>query len=288
MAKPNLTSWILFLVLSLVWGSSFVLMKKSAEHLTGIQIGAIRIFAAGLSLLPFAVFHAAKIPRRKLWIVVLTGLLGNFFPAMLFASAIEQNGESSLASILNSLTPLFVIVIGVLFFKTKIQNKKIAGVLTGFTGLVILSLSKNSSVTGDTSLLLILLATLFYGITVNLVSHYLKEVDGFKIATVSLSIMAIPAAFIMWDQNVFTTIQYDEEVHGSIFIAVLLGVTGSAIATALYYVLIKKSGGLFASLVTYAIPIVAIIWGVIANENITVIQVGCMAMILSGVYLANT
>jgi drug/metabolite transporter (DMT)-like permease len=147
-------------VLSLVWGSSFILMKKSAEHLSGMQIGAIRIFSAGVSFLPFAIFHAIKIPLRKLWIIVVTGLLGNFLPALLFASAIEKNGESSLASILNSLTPLFVIVIGVLFFKAKIENKKIAGVLIGFVGLVILSLSKNTSITGDTSLFLILLATL--------------------------------------------------------------------------------------------------------------------------------
>jgi drug/metabolite transporter (DMT)-like permease len=122
---------------------------------------------------------------------------------------------------------------------------------------------------------------------VNLVSHYLKEVDGFKIATVSLAIMAIPAGIIMWDQDVFSLVQYDEEAHLSIFIAVLLGVTGSAIATALYYILIKKSGGLFASLVTYAIPIVAIIWGIMAKENITPIQFGCLAMILAGVYMAN-
>lgn len=287
MAKHNFTSWGLFIVLALVWGSSFILMKKSAEHLTGMQIGAIRIFSAGISFLPFAIFHAAKIPPKKLLIVILTGLLGNFLPALLFATAIEKNGESSLASILNSLTPLFVIVIGVFFFKSKVQSKKIAGVLIGFAGLVILGLSKNSFFTGDSGLLLILMATIFYGITVNLVSHYLKEVDGFKIATVSLAIMAIPAGFVMWNQNVLAIIQYDDEAHLSILIAVLLGVTGSAVATALYYVLIKKAGGLFASLVTYAIPVVAIFWGVLANEDITAIQIACLAMILGGVYLAN-
>lgn len=287
MAKQNFTNWILFIVLALIWGSSFILMKKSAEHLTGLQIGAIRIFAAGVSFLPFAVFHLSKIPARKLIIVVFTGLFGNFLPALLFASAIERNGESSLASILNSLTPLFVIVIGVLFFKSKVQSKKIAGVLVGFAGLVILSLSKTSSFTGDTSLLLILIATVFYGITVNLVSHYLKQIDGFKIATVSLTIMAVPAAFIMWKHNVFSIVQYDDEAQWSIAIAVLLGITGSAIATALYYILIQKAGGLFASLVTYAIPVVAIAWGMLANENITPVQIGCLALILGGVYLAN-
>lgn len=287
MAKQNLTNWLLFTVLSVIWGSSFILMKKSGEQLNGLQIGAMRIFAAGVSFFPFAIFHITKIPRNKLLIVIITGLLGNFFPALLFASAIEQNGESSLASILNSLTPLFVIVIGVLFFKAKVQSKKIAGVLVGFAGLVILSISRNTSLSTDTGLLLILIATIFYGITVNLVSHYLKGIDGFKIATVSLTIMAFPAAFVLWRQNVFSMMQYDDKVKGALAIAVLLGVTGSAIATALYYILIQKAGGLFASLVTYAIPVVAIIWGILANENVTAVQMGCLALILAGVYLAN-
>jgi drug/metabolite transporter (DMT)-like permease len=287
MAKQNFTNWLLFTVLSLVWGSSFILMKKSSEHLNGLQIGATRIFSAGVSFLPLAVFHVTKIPLRKLGIVILTGLLGNLLPALLFASAIKGNGESSLASILNSLTPLFVIVISVLFFRSKVQGKKMAGVLVGFAGLVILSLLKGRFSANDSGLLLILIATVFYGITVNLVSYYLKEVDGFKIASVSLAIMALPAAFILWQQNVFSLVRYDEEARWSIAIACLLGIVGSAIATALYYVLIQKAGGLFASLVTYAIPVVAIIWGLLANEQITAIQIGCLAMILLGVYLAN-
>jgi drug/metabolite transporter (DMT)-like permease len=287
MAKQNFFNWFLFIVLSVVWGSSFILMKISAEHLNGLQIGATRIFAAGVAFLPWSVFHALKIPIKKLGVVILTGLFGNFLPALLFASAIKENGESSLASILNSLTPLFVIVIGVFFFKTKVQNRKIAGVLIGFAGLVILSLLRGPVNPDDYGLLLILIATVFYGITVNLVSHYLKEIDGFKIASVSLSIMAIPAGVIMLQQNVFYIARHNHEARLSIGVACLLGIVGSAIATALYYILIQKAGGLFASLVTYAIPIVAMMWGLLANENITAIQIGCLAIILAGVYLAN-
>lgn len=286
MVKQNIFQWALFVLLSLVWGSSFILMKKSTDHLNGVQIGAIRIFSAGICFLPFAVFHLRSIPAKKLGIVILTGLLGNFFPALLFATAIEGNGQSSLASILNSLTPLFVIVIGVLFFKSKVQSKKITGVLVGFAGLVVLSVSKGDLST-DPGLLLILVATIFYGLTVNLVSHFLKEVGGFKIATVSLAFMAIPSAWILWQQHVFSIARYDHEARLSIAIACLLGVVGSAIATALYYILIQKAGAVFASLVTYCIPVVAIIWGILANEDITVIQVGCLAIILFGVYMAN-
>jgi drug/metabolite transporter (DMT)-like permease len=287
MARQNFTNWLLFLLLSLVWGSSFILMKTSAEHLNGLQVGAVRIFAAGVSFLPFAVIYISRIPLRKMGIVILTGLLGNFFPALLFATAIKENGESSLASILNSLTPLFVIVIGVLFFKAKVAKNKIAGVLVGFAGLVMLSLLRGPVSANDNGVLLILIATIFYGINVNLVSHFLKGIDGLKIASVSLAIMAIPSAAIMWQQNVFSIARYDEEARWSIAVACLLGIVGSAIATAVYYILIQRAGGLFASLVTYAIPIVAMIWGLLANESITGIEIGCLAIILTGVYLAN-
>lgn len=287
MTKQNFTNWLLFFVLSLTWGSSFILMKKSAEHLNGLQIGATRIFAAGISFLPFAIFHFRQIPKNKFLGVILSGLFGNLLPAFLFATAISENGESSLASILNALTPLFVIVIGVFFFRAKVQRKKMAGVLIGFAGLVLLSLLRQPASTDDNGVFLILIATVFYGITVNVVAHYLKGIEGFKIATVSLAIMAIPAVLVMWQQGVFSIARNEEEARISIALAVLLGVAGSAIATALYYILIQKAGGLFASLVTYAIPIVAIMWGLLANENITAIQVGCLAMILAGVYLAN-
>src|SRR6478672_6949712 len=110
MNKQNLVNWLLFLLLSVVWGSSFILMKKSAEELTGWQIGSLRIFAAGLAFLPFAIFHITRVPVRKLPLVILSGVLGNLFPAFLFAIAIEKSINSSVASILNSLTPLFVIV----------------------------------------------------------------------------------------------------------------------------------------------------------------------------------
>ena len=287
MTKQNFINWLLFVVLSVVWGSSFILMKTSAEHLNGLQIGAIRIFAAGVCFLPWAVFHISKIPLKKLGVVALTGLFGNFLPALLFASAIKGNGESSLASILNSLTPLFVIVIGIVFFKSKVQGRKMVGVLIGFMGLVILSLLRGPVSANDNGLLLILIATVGYGITVNLVSHYLKGIDGFKIASVSLTIMAIPATFVLWQQNVFSIVQYDEDARWSIAIACLLGIVGSAIATGLYYVLIQRAGGLFASLVTYAIPIVAMFWGLLAHEHITAIQIACLVLILVGVYIAS-
>jgi drug/metabolite transporter (DMT)-like permease len=287
MSKQKLINWLIFMLLSVIWGSSFILMKKGAESLSGWQIGSLRIFSGGVVFLPFALFHVSKIPLRKIPLIILSGLLGNLFPAFLFALAIEKI-DSSMEGILNSLTPLFVIIISALFFKDRMQNKRLAGVLIGLIGLLILSFSKSSLVQNDLQYtLLILLATLFYGINVNIVSHYLKEVNPVQVATVSLAAIGLPAGIIAWQQNVFLIAQYDETARWSIAASILLGIVGSAIATALFYLLIKRSGALFASLVTYGIPVVSIIWGVLDGENVTLIQVGCLGMILGGVYLAN-
>lgn len=288
MNNQKLINWGLFVLLSLIWGSSFILMKLSKEHLNGYQIGAVRIFSAGLVFFPFALFHFIKIPKQKIPIVILSGLLGNLLPAFLFAVAIEKKIDSSLAGILNSLTPLFVIVISMIAYKASVPRNKLIGVVIGFIGLLLLSLSKGGiSLNNAGYAALILLATIMYGLNVNVVTQYLKGIDPFHMATVSLAFMGLIAGVILWQQEIVSMAIYDEGARISMLYAVLLGVVGSAIATLLFYILIKKAGGLFASLVTYAIPIVAIFWGIIAKENVTLIQISCLAVILGGVYLTN-
>jgi drug/metabolite transporter (DMT)-like permease len=278
-------SWALFVLLALIWGSSFILIKKSAAHLDGWQIGAVRIFSAAIVFLPLALFHLGKLPKAKIPLIILTGLLGNLFPAFLFGIAIQQKIESSVAGILNSLTPLFVIIIGALFFGVKIPAKKIVGVIIGFAGLLILSVSKGPVSVSDIGFtLLILLATLFYGLNVNIVGTYLKGLDPVKMATVSIAFLTIPTAIVLWLKPVSLA---TEEERSSVLAAVILGLLGSAAATIIFYMLIKKAGGLFASLVTYAIPIIAMFWGFLANENVGMVQLGCLGIILGGVYLAN-
>ncbi len=288
MQQQRVINWTIFILLSFIWGSSFILMKLSKEDLTGVQIGATRIFSAGLIFIPLAIFHFVKIPKQKLPLVILSGALGNLLPAFLFAIAIEKKIDSSLAGILNSLTPLFVIVINVLFYNAKLPMRKIAGVLIGFIGLLILSLSEGGiSFSNFGYALLILLATLLYGINVNLVSHYLRDVNPVYMASVSLALMSIPAGIIAWEQDTFALLQYNVSARWSFAASALLGIVGSAIATVLFYYLIKKAGGLFAAMTTYVIPIVAIFWGLFAKENVTIVQVFCLGVILGGVYLAN-
>jgi drug/metabolite transporter (DMT)-like permease len=288
MKREQWINWGLFCLLSVIWGSSFILMKISKEALNGYQIGAVRIFSAGAFFFPFALFHIAKVERAKMGWVVLTGLLGNLIPAFLFGIAIEHHINSALAAILNSLTPLFVILIGALFFGRSFQPRKITGVAIGFAGLVILSLARGGISTANLQYAaLILLATVLYGFNVHVVTRYLKGVEPLKMATVSLALVAIPAGFVLVQQHVFSMVRYDEAARGPIAAAALLGVVGSALATALFYLLIKRAGGLFASLVTYAVPVVALFWGFVAHEAITLLQIVCLGIILAGVYLVN-
>ncbi|MBC7874086.1 MAG: DMT family transporter [Ferruginibacter sp.] len=285
-------SWTIFIVLCFIWGSSFKLMHDSQLGLSAPQIAGIRIFSAGLVFIPFALFHFSKIPKNKLGIVILSAVFGNLLPAFLFAEAITKL-DSSLAGILNSLTPICVVVIGIFFFRDKIRSQKIVGVLTGFLGLMLLTalplVTEKKSISFDNLnyTLLIVLATFLYGINVNMVGHYLKGLNPVHVATVSLAFMTIPAGFILWQQGFLQLDLNEPVVKKAILESVGLGIAGSAIATALFYILVQKAGILFASLVTYGIPFIALFWGFIDGEKITWVQPACLGIILLGVYLAN-
>jgi drug/metabolite transporter (DMT)-like permease len=287
--NDRLVSWGIFVLLCVIWGSSFILMKASKNELTWAQIASLRIFSAGIVMLPFAFFHFSKIPINKMWLVILSAICGNLLPAYLFAGAIAKNIDSGLAGILNSLTPICVVITGIIFFKSKIENRKILGVIIGFAGLVLLTFAMKEEISFENIqyTLWILLATILYGFNINIVSNYLKEVDPIHLAVVSIAFMIIPTAIILWQGNFLQLPFGDDATLLAVVNSVMLGIAGTAIATALFYVLVKKAGGLFASLVTYGIPFVALTWGFVFGENITLLQIGCLGIILSGVYLAN-
>jgi drug/metabolite transporter (DMT)-like permease len=288
MQTKRLINWLLFVVLTIIWGSSFILMKHSKEELSAPLIAALRIFSGGIVLLPLGVVHLARTPPKKVFIIIFSGIAGNLLPAFLFASAIAKNIDSSLAAILNSFTPIFVVLIAIVIFRDKIKLQKIIGVVIGFIGLTSLFLLwKGVSFENFKYALLILLATVLYGVNVNVVGHFLKDVPPLYIATISLTFMIIPTAWVLWQQN-FLRLEFDETaVQWAIVETAILGVVGSAIATVLFYILIKRAGGIFAALVTYGVPFIGILWGVLDGEKITLAQVACLGRILFGGYLAN-
>jgi len=285
--KNKLINWGLFSILSLIWGSSFILMKEGMKTLTPYHVASIRILSAGLVLIPFAYKAVKAIPKEKMLLVILSGLLGSFFPAYLFCIA-ETKIDSSLAGILNALTPLFTILIGISFFQLKASTQKIIGVLIGFAGLCLLISPKgNFGFEQFTYTLFVLLATVFYGINVNMVGRHMHGIGSLNIAAVAFVFLVIPTIIILYFTGYFALPLTQGAVIRSTLASFVLGVGGTAIASILFYMLVKRAGTLFASMVTYGIPFIAVLWGVIGGETVTWMQMGCLAIILAGVYLVN-
>ena len=280
-------NWGIFTLLCLIWGSSFMLMKTGMTVLSPYEVAALRMISAGVILLPFSVKAFKAIPRNQLGRVILSGLLGSFFPAFLFCIA-ETRIDSSLAGILNALTPLFTIVVAITFFKASISRIKQLGVLVGFIGLCLLFLTRGNISFGYVGFaLLVLLATVFYGINVNIVARHLNHVGSLNIASAAFTFLIVPSAAVLVVNGYFTRPLGAADILKSTAAGVVLGVFGTAIASILFYMLVKRAGGLFASMVTYGIPFVAVFWGLLYGEHISATQVACLGIILIGVYLAN-
>ena len=279
--------WLVFSTLSFIWGSSFILMKIGLDQLSAYQVASLRILSAGLILLPFGLSAWKKVPAEKRGFVILSGLLGSFFPAFLFCLA-ETYIDSSLAGIINALTPLFTIIIGLVFFGLQPKPRVIAGVVLGLAGLCLLPFVGNHAVSFHYLYYasFALVATVFYGVNVNLVGRHLGNINALSVASLAFMFLIIPSGLILAFTGFFS-LGASQIFSASTLASCVLGIGGTAIATILFYMLVKRAGSLFASLVTYAIPIVAMLWGFLRHEWITVWQAGCLGIILCGVYLVN-
>lgn len=281
------TNWLVFALLSIVWGSSFILMKAGLKAFTPYQVASLRMLSAGVALFPFALKALKQIPKQKLGLIILSGILGNFIPAYLFCIA-ETQIDSSLAGILNSLTPMFTIIVGVLFFKVQTSLIKVIGMMIGFIGLsFLLAAGRDVSLHNLSFAALVLLATLFYGINVNIVGRYMQNLGSLNIASIAFVFLIIPSFCVLYLTGYFTNNFSDPVVIKSLIASSILGVVGTSIATILFYFLVKRAGILFGSLVTYGIPVVAVAWGLLDGESLNLMQLGCLVLILLGVYIVN-
>jgi drug/metabolite transporter (DMT)-like permease len=240
-----------------------------------------------LVLLPFAIKALPQIPKDKMGLVLISGVSGNFIPAFLFCVA-ETQIDSALAGILNSLTPLFTILVGIGFFKVQTNVTKMIGVIIGFIGLCfLLAAGKDMSLHNMGYAGLVLIATLFYGINVNMVGRYLQNIGAFNIASVAFAFLILPSAAILFFTGYFNNDFANHLIIHSTLASAVLGIIGTSVASILFYYLIKRAGVIFGSLVTYGIPIVAVCWGMVYGEKITPMQYVWMGVILIGVFIAN-
>jgi drug/metabolite transporter (DMT)-like permease len=275
-------------MLSVIWGSSFIMMKEGLLYLTAYQVAALRIASAGIILLPWAIRYFRQVPSNKIFIIFMSGVLGSLLPAFLFCVA-EKGIDSALAGTLNSLTPIFVIIIGALFFRVRASTAKVIGIIIALTGSILLLFSKGQLHESRNMVYVsfIVLATICYGINVNMVYRNLQEIGSLQIASLALTLNAIPAVIILALTGYFKLSFSDAHVLYSTAHAALLGIFGTAIASVLFYILIKRAGAIFSSMVTYGIPVVANCWGLFYGEEVGWKQVGCLGLILAGVYVAN-
>lgn len=278
--------WIYLTILSLIWGSSFILIKKGLIGLTAIQVGSFRIIFAALFLLLFGFKSLKKISRRQWKFVAITSLFGTFMPAYLFAIA-ETQVDSSIVAILNSLTPLNTLVLGIIAFGIQFQKRQVFGVFVGLLGCLLLVLSGDSASGSQNYIyvLLVVIATLSYAINVNLIKRYLHDLNSVSITTGNFTVLLLPALIILSTTNISQSIDL-EVTQDSILFVMILGVLGTGIANVLFFKLIQMSSPVFATSVTYLIPIVAFFWGLLDNEMLTPIQSVGAFIILIGVYLS--
>lgn len=286
--KPTVSHWITLWVLGLLWGCSFVLIKKGLVCFSPVQTASIRLGVASLAFLPFFIWHFKKINWQNFKYYAIVGLAGSGIPAFLFANA-QTQVTSSVSGILNSLTPLFTFIFGIIFFKTQKSIRKLAGVLLGLLGASILILfGKDLGAAGHISYgLLIVMATMCYATSVNTVKRFLQDEDPIVLSAVAFQIIGIPALIVLLDTDFIGKFQLDQDAWVSFGYLALLAIIGTFIATILFFGLVQKTDALFGSMTTYIIPIMAVILGTLDGEVLGFYHGVGMAAILGGVYLSR-
>lgn len=285
MENKNLRFVYLF-ILALVWGSSFILIKRGLLGLTPFQLGALRIVFAALFLLIIGFKSIARIQRHHWKYLALTGLLGTFLPVFLFSVAQTQI-TSAVSAILNSLTPLNTLVLGIIFFGIDFQRRQIWGVVLGLAGSTLLIV--NGALENPNSnyyfAILLIIASICYAVNVNLIKTHLSDLNPVSITTGNFVILLIPALFVLYFSDFWVAVHHEKTQNVLVYI-LILGVVGTALANILFFKLIKISSPVFASSVTYLIPVVAFFWGLLDNEHLTFLQLLGAMIVLGGVYLS--
>ncbi|MDB5281238.1 MAG: permease [Bacteroidota bacterium] len=280
----NLQNWILLSLLTLIWGTSYILIKKALIGFSWVEVGCLRIGLSCLFSLPIALKALSVVPRKKFPVLLTVSLVGSGLPAFLFPLSMTKS-ESSINGILNSLSPLWTVIIGYYFFKVGISGRKIMGVVIGFLGALVLVLGKGGGHMQVDVLyaLLPVIATFCYGMSSNITKQKLQHDNPVYTTSLAMMMIGIPALIGLSFTSAPARI-----ISGQVWLPLAavaaLALFGTLIAWILFYRLVQRTDALFAASVTYLVPIVAISWGLLDSEVLSVIQIGGMLLILVGVY----
>jgi drug/metabolite transporter (DMT)-like permease len=280
--------WIYLSILALVWGSSFILMKKALIGLTPIQLGALRVLIAGVFLLLVGFKSLKEIQSRHYKYIVYTAITGTFVPVFLFAYAVSGI-DSSIASILNSLTPFNTFIVGALAFGFTFKKQQLLGILIGLIGTVILIL-KGADLNPNQNYwlsFLIIIASIGYAFNVNMVKKHLHDISALSIVAGNFLLLIVPAAIVLAFTDFFSTFEMNQTNINSLGYVTILAIVGTGLAKVLYNKMVHLATPIFASSVTYLIPIVAVFWGMLDGEKLSFTQLIAAVIILFGVYLVN-
>ncbi|MCD4834793.1 MAG: DMT family transporter [Bacteroidales bacterium] len=293
MYKINLNNkaWqlITLVFLSLIWGSSFILMKKGLRSYSHDQVAALRIFISFLAFLPFGIKNLKKVSKENIYSLLIVGFIGSTIPAFLFTKA-QTNIDSALAGILNSITPLFTLIIGLIFYKSTAKLINAVGIFLGLIGALglIIHTSSDSNILGNVNYysLYVVLATICYGINVNQVKYKIKGLNGLELTSMAFMFVGPFAGIYLLFTDFSFALSTNDYMLNLGYIAIL-AVIGTVMALVIFNTLIQYTSALFGASVTYIIPIFAIAWGIFDGEKITIIQFLWIGLILTGVYLVN-
>ena len=288
----NYKHFFILLFLSLIWGSSFILMDKAMSPFNGVltfndmQVAAMRIFIAFLSLSPFIFKSIKKVSKNEIYPLLIVGLFGNGIPAFLFTYS-QTILESSFVGMLNSMTPIFTWLIGFYFFRQRSSILNFLGILFGFIGVVFLYLTHDiRNISLNNGLLIVLSATICYAISINVIRHYLSGLDALSIAVVSFLFIGPISGLYLFSTDVISIIRTEPGIFSLGYI-IILSTICTSFAIVIFNKLVKDTSAFFAASVTYVIPIIAIFWGLLDNEKITSFHITGIGIILIGVYLVN-
>lgn len=285
--KIDLQSWLLLLSLTLIWGTSYILMKKVLVIYTPIEMASLRLAVAGLVCIPFLPQALKHIPREKFGKAFFVGAIGSGIPAFLFAYAMSRI-SSSVGGIINSLSPLFTVLTGLLFWNIRAPAVKVLGIFIGFVGALVLVFGKNGfELNGDVAYAILpVVATFCYGFNSNYVRQNFSGTNSVMLTALGMTMTCIPAIAILLGTDFLTRIHQPGGLQALAYVSILGGFN-TVVSNILFYRLIQRTGPLFAASVTYLIPIVAIGWGVYDHEGVAAYHMLGLTLILMGVYFVS-
>jgi drug/metabolite transporter (DMT)-like permease len=279
--KP-VNPYIFLGILAIIWGSSFILMKEGLKHFSSYQVAAMRISFAGIALFPFVKWRKVVIKAGDLKYFIISGILGSAIPAFLFTAA-QTKISSSLAGAINGLTPLFALLVAVIFIGVKFNKLKVYGVIVGLLGAFFLIVGKELNFDIKYTSLAVL-AAVCYGINVNIIKQKLNDYPPRLVAALPLAIISIIGVGVMLYLGFDVSWDQEQDVKSLVAI-VLLAVVGTSLSLVMFNRLIQQTNTVFATSVTYLIPIVALFWGFLANETISSNQIIGLGFILIAIWL---